>query len=243
MIQGSRGNVEQRADGDVGAPGVGAPEWYSRGYLPHRERKGLLQTITFRLADSLPQEKLREMQKELSLFPADRQDAERRKKIECWLDSGMGCCALRYPVVAQQVQDSLLHFHGERYTLVAWCIMPNHVHVLMNSMAPASQIVQGWKSFTARWALARNEALKLGIPDTKHLWQREYWDRYIRDSEHFNSVVDYIHQNPVKAGLCERAENWPWSSAGNANVLVGLSNHSNYNNLADGAVGAPDYEF
>lgn len=217
----------KRADEDVGAP----IEWYSRGYLPHRDRKGLLQSITFRLADSLPQEKLRTLEEELSQVPAEKVDAERRKKIEGWLDSGMGCCALRHPALAREVQNSLLHFHGERYVLVAWCIMPNHVHVLVETIAPISQIVQGWKSFTARWALARNDELGLRIPDAKHLWQREYWDRFIRNEAHFNNAVDYIHQNPVKAGLCQRAEDWPY---GSANVLVGTIIKK-----ADGDVGAP----
>ena len=78
----------------------------------------------------------------------------------------------------------------QRYRLIAW-------------------IVQGWKSVTARWALAHNEELKLGIPDPKHLWMRDYWDRYIRNDRHFDNTVLYIHQNPVNAGLCQRAEDWP----------------------------------
>ena len=45
------------------------------------------------------------------------------------------------------------------------------------------------------------------------VWMREYWDRYIRDDRHFAATVDYIHQNPVKAGLTRRSEDWPWSSA------------------------------
>lgn len=103
------------SDGDVGVPGnAGVPEWYSRGYLPHRDRVGLLQSITFRLADSLPQQKLQELGAELVHLSEDRRGAERRRKIEEWLDSGMGCCALRHPEVAQAVQSSLLHFDGDR---------------------------------------------------------------------------------------------------------------------------------
>ncbi len=45
------------------------------------------------------------------------------------------------------------------------------------------------------------------------LWHPEYWDRYIRNEKHFNAVIDYIHNNPVKAGLCETPELWPFSSA------------------------------
>jgi len=192
---------------------VGVPEWHSRGYLPHRDRPGLLQAITFRLADSLPQEMLVTLEEELARLPEDRRSIERRRRTEQWLDAGMGCCALGHPAMAQTMQDSLLHFDGDRYRLLAWCVMPNHVHVLMEPLHPLSKIVQGWKSFTARWALARNESLGLKIPSTKHLWMGAYWDRYIRDEEHLSRVVQYIQQNPVKAGLCERAEQWRWSSA------------------------------
>ena len=198
------------ANGDVGAPN----EWYSRGYFPHRDAKELLQAVTFRLADSLPQEKLTLLEEELSNLPENQRTAHRREKIEQWLDVGMGCCALRHPKLAEQIRDALLHFDGQRYQLLAWCIMPNHVHVLMETLTPIARIIQGWKSVTARWALVHNEELKLGIPNTKQLWMRDYWDRYIRNDAHFENVVLYIHQNPVKACLCRRAEDWPWSSAG-----------------------------
>lgn len=99
--------------------------------------------------------------------------------------------------------------------------MPNHVHVLIEPLQSLAAIVQAWKSFTARWALSRNEELQLGIPSSRHLWMREYWDRYIRDENHLTGVIQYIHDNPVKAGLCGNAQEWPWSSAGNADVPVG----------------------
>ena len=206
------------ADGDVGVP---RPEWYSRGYLPHRDRKGLVQAVTFRLADSLPQEKLAQLEEELKCLPEDRRSAERRVRIEQWLDSGMGCCALGHPAVARTVQESLLHFDGERYRLLAWCVMPNHVHVLVEPLIALATIVQGWKSFTSRWALARNDKLRLGIPGAHQFWMREYFDRYMRDEEHLRRSVEYIHNNPVKAALCKRAQDWRWSSAWNADVLVG----------------------
>lgn len=145
----------------------------------------------------------------------------------------MGCCALRHLEMASQMRDALRHFDGQRYRLIAWCIMPNHVHILMETFAPIARIVQGWKSVTARWALAHNEELSLGIPDSKHLWMRDYWDRYIRNDGHLENVVLYIHQNPVNAGLCERAEDWLRSSAGSADVRVGRHD-------ADGDVGAPE---
>jgi type I restriction enzyme R subunit/putative DNA methylase len=74
-----------------------------------------------------------------------------------------------------------------------------------------ASIVASWKKFTARricdWSREWNEGQH--GPD----WHREYWDRYIRDRGHFEKVVEYIHMNPVKAGLALRAEDWRWSSA------------------------------
>lgn len=228
------------ADEDVGAPrdvGVPGREWYSRGYLPHRDAAHLIQFVTYRLADSLPQEKLKLLNDELAHLAENQRDVEQRKRIEAWLDAGMGCCALRHPEVARYIQDSFLSFHGDRYFLHAWCIMPNHVHILFEPRADLATIVQGWKSFTSRWVLRQNQRLGLAIPESDQLWMREYWDRYIRDAEHYRKAVDYIHQNPVKAGLCREPKDWSWSSAspGNADVLVGPPS----TNHADEDVGAP----
>ncbi len=189
-----------------------APRRYTRGYLPHYDSNYIHQFITFRLADSLPQTKLRQLEQELQVYPIDRQDVERRKQIEAWLDAGMGCCALRHPKMAAVMAETLLKFDGDRYQLCAWCVMPNHVHGLIRPDASLARIVQSWKSYTGRWAFAHNAELGLGVPG-KALWMREYWDRYIRDDHHYRSVVEYIHNNPVQAGLCEQPGDWKWSSA------------------------------
>lgn len=210
MKPGEGESVEKRADEGV-APG--AAEWYSRGYLPHRDRLHLLQSITFRLADSLPQTKLRELEEELAHIAEDERDVERRKRIEAWLDSGMGCCALRHPEAAGCVRDTLLHGHGKQYHLLAWVIMPNHVHVVVEPLTPVSKIVQAWKSISSRWMLKANARLGLGIPEPDRVWMREYWDRFIRDERHLRNAISYIHENPVKAGLCRAASEWRWSSA------------------------------
>lgn len=221
------GAEEMRAELGLGAPVPKDPSappvgWYSRGYLPHYNNRSTIQSVTFRLADSRPQSKLREMEEDLADLPLGKMDVERRKKIEAWLDAGMGCCALRRPALATLMQETLLKWDGDRYRLFAWCIMPNHVHVLMETTAAFSKIVQSWKSFTGRWALEKNAELGLGVPGTA-LWMREYWDRYIRDADHFDSVRAYIEKNPVAAGFCQQASDWPWSSAfpGNAEPQLG----------------------
>ncbi len=197
-------------------PTLGVPRtllgWYSRGYLPHRDQIGLLQFVTFRLADSLPQERLRHLEEEITRLPTDTRDFERRKRIEQWLDSGLGCCALQHPQVAKIVEQALLHFDGARYRLLAWCIMPNHVHALLQPEHPLARIVQSWKSYTGRRALAHLAELELGVPRSQ-FWMREYWDRFIRDENHLRRTIAYIHENPVKAGLCLQPGDWRWSSA------------------------------
>jgi len=224
-------NKEIQAKLGLGAPGVPRKDpsaspvgWYSRGYLPHYNNTNTLQSVTFRLADSLPQSKLQQIETELKSMDPRKADAERRKKIEAWLDAGIGCCALKHPTVAALMQETLLKWDGDRYRLIAWCIMPNHVHVSMETKAALSKILQSWKSYTGRWALEKNAELGLGVPGDA-FWMREYWDRYIRDGAHFDSVLHYIEQNPVAAGLCKRPTDWPWSSAasgpGNAEPQLG----------------------
>lgn len=214
------GNAEPQLGNAAAELGLGAPTtlkgWYSRGYLPHFDAGQILQSITFRLADALPQDKLDQLAQELFAMPDSAQSVERRRKIEQWMDAGMGCCALRHPQVAALMQETLQKFDGERYRLIAWCIMPNHVHVLIEPLASLPKIVQSWKSYTGRWALSRNAELGLGVPVSVHgnaFWMRDYWDRYIRNERHLAAVIDYIHENPVSAGLCDSALDWPWSSA------------------------------
>ena len=131
-----------------------------------------------------------------------KRDVERRKKYEYWLDKGLGCCALANREMAQIVQEAFLHHDGDKYDLLAWSIMPNHVHVLIKAKSDLSKIIQSWKSFTGKWALANNKKFNLGIDkDATQFWMPEYWDRFIRDEGHFNNTVRYILNNPSKANL------------------------------------------
>ena len=223
-MPGSEGADARRQPGESGnqdaelvlsAPRGDTPckeRWYTRGYMPHHDTESAIQSITLRLADSLPQERLRQLAEELARFPPERQDAARRQRIEHWLGAGAGSCALRHAPLAKVMTAGLLRGDGDRYRLLAWCIMPNHVHVMIAPGAPLAKIVQSWKSYTGRWALAHNDELGLGVPGHR-LWKREFWDRYIRNQEHFVNALNYIHNNPVKAHLCQHPRGWPWSSA------------------------------
>jgi putative transposase len=172
--------------------------WHSRGYLPHLDSPQLVQTVTFRLADSLP--------RAVALELRDRGDDIAR--WETVLDAGHGACWLSDPAVAHLVEGALLRFDGARYRLIAWCVMPNHVHVMaeIDEGYRLGDIVASWKQFSARMAnrhLAR----------TGPFWQADYFDRYVRDDAHFAVALQYIEDNPVQAGLVDKAEAWRWSSA------------------------------
>ena len=182
--------------------------WHSRDYLPHFDQPGLIQAITFRLADALPAEKLQRWELELAHETDLVRDVEKKRRMEAWIDAGHGACWLRKEAIAHIVEEALLHFDAARYRLLAWTIMPNHVHVLIETQEgwPLGGIVHSWKTWTAKKINAH-----LGRVGT--VWQRDYHDRYIRDGEHLARVTRYIEQNPVKAGLCAESKDWRWGSA------------------------------
>jgi len=95
-----------------------------------------------------------------------------------------------------------------KYKLVAWVVMPNHAHMLCTPCAEYSlaAIMHSVKSFTS------SEANKI-LNRSGQFWQKEYFDRYIRNARQFAKTVAYIENNPVKANLCNRPEEWPYSSA------------------------------
>ena len=101
--------------------------------------------------------------------------------------------------------------YGEKtlnlYRLRAWVIMPNHIHLLIEPSAPIAEITSSIKRFTAARA---NKLLKLtGTP----FWRDEFFDRWMRTKTEADNTVEYIEQNPVRAGLVRTPEDWPWSSA------------------------------
>ncbi|MBS0385141.1 MAG: transposase, partial [Proteobacteria bacterium] len=96
----------------------------------------------------------------------------------------------------------------ERYRLIAWCIMPNHVHVIAEQIEGhrLGDIVQGWKSTAAH-------LINPILQRRGRLWRREYFDRFMRDDDHLQASIYYVEQNPVKAKLSDDAAQWRWSSA------------------------------
>jgi REP element-mobilizing transposase RayT len=134
-------------------------------------------------------------------------DHEKLRKIETYLDRGYGACHVRNSRVADVVQGNWWHHDGVKYPLLAWVVMPNHVHVLIETwQVPIGEILKGWKSYTAK---AANKIL--GTQGA--FWAEDYFDRFIRDEAHLQKVVRYIEDNPMKAHLVRTPEEWVWSSA------------------------------
>jgi REP element-mobilizing transposase RayT len=201
--------------GNVSEAGKAFEDERDRGYLPHWERLGALYFVTFRLADSLPQHVLASYESERqallakaqaatpSISSEEKQRLDRlfSKRVQTYLDSGVGACHLAKPAIAKMVAQALHHFNGNRYRLWAWCIMPNHVHVVLEPIPPytLAPILHSWKSFTA------NQAHKL-LGTQGPFWQREYYDHLIRDETALWRLIDYVMQNPIKSHLI----NWPW---------------------------------
>jgi REP element-mobilizing transposase RayT len=172
-----------------------------RGVLPHLHKEGCSYFVTFCLADVAP---FRAAQRaELS---RDRGVHETAKRSEPMLKSG--ACILRDPALAAIVEDVLLHDQDRSYALSAWCIMPNHVHVVVTPFDGSTlvKILQAWKSVSAH-------RINRAIGRKGAVWQRESFDHVIRNADYFDGFVTYTERNPVAAGLVDNPHDWAFSSA------------------------------
>lgn len=129
--------------------------------------------------------------------------------MDAHLDGGSGKCQLRQPEIAQIVAGALRFFDGERYELKGWVVMPNHVHVLVWLTAghSLSAILHSWKSYSA------HEIKKRSKESVAFARQKESYEHLIRDAEDLHGCCEYTIMNPVNARLCEKPEEWKWSSA------------------------------
>jgi len=137
-------------------------------YLPHWTKDGAIYAITFRLADSLPKKALeawqferenlvktaKQMGRPLSECEQKRLWHLHSEKVERHLDVGHGVCWMKQDQIAEIVAGALAHFDGQRYALAAWCVMPNHVHVVVRPGEgyELPDIMHSWKSFSAKEA-------------------------------------------------------------------------------------------
>ena len=130
-----------------------------------------------------------------------------------WIDRHLdtarwGPLFLRQDAIARLVMDSIQRgVQLGHYQLGSFVIMANHVHVLLFPLVEPSRLLKSLKGFTARQA---NLLLgRTGQP----FWQRESYDHWVRGEMEWNRIRAYIENNPVKAGLVLRAEDYRWSSA------------------------------
>ena len=182
-----------------------------QGNLPHWQQAGVFYFVTFRLADSIPKEKMDQLRQERELWLAKHSKGDKEnysveelreyyrlfsERVEEWLDAGKGSCILKQEKYAKIVADALMHFNNERYILDEWVIMPNHVHVLVQPINNhnLTDILHSWKSYTA------NEINKLS-GNKGQLWMHESYDHIVRNERALEAIRNYIRQNPIKAGI------------------------------------------
>ena len=189
--------------------------WHSRGFLPHFDGN-VTRFITFRLADSLPQNILNRLKEELAHDKLADNSDEYRERTEKYLDQGIGACILKSPEIAEIVENTIAYEHEKSCEIISWVIMPNHVHLLLRPLEgqSLSDIMKRIKGVSAR-------KINQATDSSGSVWHPDYFDRFIRDADHFTKTVDYIENNPVKAGLCVTPSEWRFK--GNTDTLVRMS--------------------
>ena len=201
-------------------------EFYRR-HLSHWQPRDAIFFVTFRLKNSLPDEVIKALQEErehernvLAKLPESERtqqsylEAQRYfARWNAYLDRAeFGRLWLSQPEIAEIVKEAMHYRDGKIYDLQAFCIMSNHVHAIFepcrsechSDLQPLPKIMQSLKRHTARQAnkiLGREGAL----------WQDESYDRMIRDGEEYARIIDYVLENPVKAGLASKWDAWPWT--------------------------------
>ncbi|MFZ2658705.1 MAG: transposase [Victivallales bacterium] len=173
--------------------------------LPHWQQEKVTYFITFRLADSLPQEKLKQLKAEQENWlrhhnePYSNEEIVEynilfNEKIQSWLDAGHGSCILKDSLVSKIVEDALIYFNGTRYLLHEWVVMPNHLHILLTPINDFSlvKIMHSLKSYTAN-------KINKSVGRSGKLWKDESYDHIVRNLKQFNAISKYIIMNPVKA--------------------------------------------
>ncbi|PHQ36614.1 hypothetical protein [Rhodopirellula bahusiensis] len=210
---------------------------FRRRNLPHIDVEGKASFITACLDGSLPAAGLKRIRAHRDEFdqrkkPLDLSDADWEMKkhkllfklVDSILDGESPVTHLRDDRLAKIVADAFLHFAGERYTLFAFVVMPSHHHwVFLPDPTWAEQFLAQQqdkeKKRTPREGISHSIQSFTGTQCNRArggegaFWQAETFDHYARDQEELLRIIHYIEQNPVVAGLVDRAEDFQWSSA------------------------------
>ncbi|MBI2430180.1 MAG: transposase [Ignavibacteriales bacterium] len=206
---------------------------YYRRNLPHFQSADAIYSIVFRLSGSLPVEVVVRLQEEYRKKEQSAKNSsgdgtssssmvslyeEHFRVFDSHLDgSSSGPHWLRTDGIAQITADALQYANGDQYLLIAYCIMPNHVHIIlaltgnngstisaMGIPYPLTRILHSLKRHTAR------ESNKL-LHREGAFWQHESYDHIIRDGKELQRTVEYVIGNPVSAGLVKNWEDWKWT--------------------------------
>ncbi|MDO9578731.1 MAG: transposase [Candidatus Cloacimonadales bacterium] len=196
-------------------------EFYKRN-LPHYQPENGVFFITTCLANSLPPKKLKEIKEKKNDFEQMLKQVSKSQKIivlqefhnryfkdfDDFLDSQRNNCWLSQADLRNIIIENLFYWNNLKYYLFAFCIMPNHVHIILKpklksscSYESLSDIMFSMKSYTA------NECNKI-LDRNGSFWLHESYDHYIRNADEFDYYVDYVQQNPVKAGLIKKWSDW-----------------------------------
>jgi len=204
------------------------PNIYYRRNLPHIPPEGYPLFITFRLADSLPTEVLADLQaqRDHELKTLKRKLQDEIYKIEkkhfsrhdAWLDRcATGPRWLADKTIAGIVAEKIHAMDREHFQLMAYCIMPNHVHLLMEAILadhlnhrgktakfPVANALRLLKGSTAR-------SCNLQLERSGPFWNHESYDHYVRDEQEMERIINYILNNPVNAGLVNEWKDWQFT--------------------------------
>jgi putative DNA methylase len=221
----------------------------TRRNLPHWYVPGAMHFVTYRLADTIPNAVLHDLRqkrqarlhkKPTAGMSLATHQANTHKQFfaeyDAYLDRGGTVNWLASPAIAAMIRGNLYHHNGSKYDLLAYCVMPNHVHVLLqprytaaqppsdaeasepderpDHQSPLSEVMHSLKSYTA------HEANKL-LRRSGQFWQHESYDHWVRDEDELERIVKYIAWNPARANLVQKPHQWYFSSAHDRFLLDG----------------------
>lgn len=200
---------------------------FYRRQLPHLQPPGATLFVTFRLVGSIPAEALQRLRAEAERIEdvlaeisdpeerARREDVERRRLFgqrDVALHVGKsGPFWLRDPRIAGLVAESLHYRDGKVYDLEAFCVMPNHVHMVYTPLPEAEGIYHAMSAIMHSIKLYTACRANRLLGRRGSFWQHENYDHVVRDEAELQRIVMYVLDNPVKAGLIQQWEAWPWS--------------------------------
>jgi putative transposase len=180
--------------------------------LPHLHPSEGVFFITYRLIDSIPKEIIEALQNEYKNEKTDILIQPGKHSYFVAFDEYMDKYQtpknyLNIPEIAEINKKAIHYFENKYYTLICYCIMSNHIHLvikLIDGSPDLSQIMHSLKRFTAKES-------NLLLNRKGAFWTPESYDRLIRNSNELKNTINYVINNPVKAGMVREWNNWPFT--------------------------------